>query len=278
MAIAVPSFSYTGTHSTKTDSVYWYLYLKGGGTLKFTYAKKSVDVFIVGGGGGGKTSSGGGPGGAGGSTLTKTGIALAAGTNYTCAIGAGGAANGNGGASSAFGYSAAGGAAGGGAAAGTAGANGTYAFGDSSQLRYGAQGGGGSDNAYGYGSAGGLDGGGTGAAGGRRGTAATAGAANTGSGGGGSGDNDGWDSDENDYEYHGGPAAGGGSGIIIIRGTEADYLPVWYNGTHLQKIFFNGSELSGLKLGDTTVFFRRLLERLKSWTARRVPVVGCSDG
>ena len=54
MATKIPSYEYTGTHSSELKGGYWYIYLKSSGTLKFTYDKKAVAACIVGGGAGGK--------------------------------------------------------------------------------------------------------------------------------------------------------------------------------------------------------------------------------
>ena len=52
---AAPSYTYGGTSTTKTDSTYWYIYLKTTGTktFKFNDYSPTVDIFLVGGGGGG---------------------------------------------------------------------------------------------------------------------------------------------------------------------------------------------------------------------------------
>ena len=219
--------------TTGTDAGKHYIMFTGNCTLTLSQ-NASVTAFLVGGGGGGKPGTlsdpcSGGRGGGGGSR-TSSGLVMTAGT-YTITVGAGGASNTAGSASSIkFGnttiLSASGGPTGGGNGgygsevqglkvvdnAATGGGNGARAFSDGSLTTlYGAGGGGGKcatingvTSSYGNG-AGGTTGGGNGgwlAAG----SAATA---NTGSGGGGGGA-----SNDN------GSAAGGagGSGVIIIRG------------------------------------------------------------
>lgn len=85
---------------------YRYHYFRNVGNSTFTVSKSGeIDVFLVGGGAGGST---GRSGGGGGYTNTVKGIFVSAG-NYTISVGAGGAINGVGGTSSAFGVNAAGG-------------------------------------------------------------------------------------------------------------------------------------------------------------------------
>jgi len=260
MATKIPSYSYTGTHSSELKGGYWYIYLKSSGTLKFTYDKKAVAACIVAGGAGGKAATGGDsgtPGGAGGAVKNLSGITCSAGTPYEITVGSGGAVGASGKASSAFSTTASGGTSGGGGTGGTsngsggAGSNGTYAFGDSSLPRYGADGGGGGAR-YGGGGSGGKGGGGNGASGGGpgyNGTKATAGTAYTGAGGGGAG---GYYNDE--PVGYGGAAAAGGYGIVILRGTEDDFLPVWFNGTQLSEMYMNGAKVETFIYDGTKIF------------------------
>ena len=117
MATKVPAYSFSNSsHSSKVADGYWYIYLKASGTLKLTYAKNDVEVFLVGGGGGGcggwSNSCGGG---GGGYTKTVKGVSITAGTANSIVVGKGGAGNGgdtvkpggDGNQSSAFGYVAA---------------------------------------------------------------------------------------------------------------------------------------------------------------------------
>lgn len=41
---------------------------------------------------------------------------------------------------------------------------------------------------------------------------------------------------------------------MILRGTEDDLLPVWFNGTQLSEFHFNGTKLEGLAINGVTVF------------------------
>lgn len=97
MALAIPAYTFTGTHAATSDDKFWYIYLKSSGTLTFGY-DHTVDAFLVGGGGGGGTNSGVtthyglGGGGGGGYTVTKGGITVDANTEYPVQIGAGGQA------------------------------------------------------------------------------------------------------------------------------------------------------------------------------------------
>ena len=108
-----PVYTYSGSHELIKEGTYnWKIKLKSGGTLRFSHLGNctgTIDVFLVGGGGGGGTSGGGG-----GKTTTST-ATIAVNTNYTIAVGGGGASGyldatgGTGGTSTAFGKSAAGG-------------------------------------------------------------------------------------------------------------------------------------------------------------------------
>lgn len=266
MATKIPAFTTTCAYSTAMSGGYWYIYLKSGGTFRFGYAKRAVDIFLCGGGGGGGHSAnpGGGGGGGGGYLTTEYGKAIET-AAYPIEIGAGGAAAESGGSTSAFGYSAAGGnpgnhgwswsdSAGGAGNAyggnggdytgkpGQDGGRGTLAFGTGNAY-YGAGGGGGAGR-FSSNGAGGETGGGTGGSG--------AGAENTGGGGGGAAGHD----DGEDWRVGG----AGGSGIVIIRGMEDDELPVYFNGTRLREIYLNGELIEGLVYGGTRIF-----ARLKEW-------------
>lgn len=258
MATKIPSYSYSGTHSSEIKDGYWYIYLKSSGTLKFTYDKKSVAACIVGGGGGGNAATGGDsgtPGGAGGAVKNLSGIACSAGTPYEITVGSGGAVGASGKASSAFSTTASGGATGGGGAQNTKGSDGTYAFGDSSLPRYGADGGGGRSKQNSTAMTGGNDGGGAGATGGGPGYSgknAEPGTDYTGGGGGGAG---GYYYDDNpSYNGTGGAAAAGGYGIVILRGTEDDFLPVFFNGTQLSEMYVNGAKVETFTYAGTKIF------------------------
>lgn len=251
MAKIIPKYSYSGESDAYADERYWYIRLLTSGEIAFDYAKKAVDACIVGGGAGGiepsgAANNGAGNGGGGGAVVNAYGLAFAAQDAKAVSIGEGGAVNAAGNPTTAFGKTASGGTAGAGgtgrySGAGDAGADGEYAFGDDTQKRYGADGGGGSGTGT-AGGAGGKDGGGTGGSGawmvGSAAIAATAGEANTGAGGGGNGGYDGWTGSA--PEYAGGKAAAGGSGVVILRGTEADLLPVYFDGVQLSAIYMNG--------------------------------------
>lgn len=253
MAKSIPKYSYSGESDAYADERYWYIRLLTSGEIAFDYAKKAVDACIVGGGAGGVSADNiAGYGGGGGAVVNATGLAFGAKDAKAVAIGAGGAANTNGSATTAFGKTAAGGTAGAGGAEDEDGEDGEYAFGDDTQARYGTDGGGGGSE-YSAGGAGGADGGGHGASGGRAGGAdATAGAANTGAGGGGKGDDDGWTGSA--PEYAGGKAAAGGSGVVILRGTEADLLPVWFNGVQLSAIYMNGEAVETFSYAGKKIY------------------------
>lgn len=47
-------------------------------------------------------------------------------------------------------------------------------------------------------------------------------------------------------------------------------LPVWFDGTQLERIFFNGDELEGLTYNETMIYMRRWVRCLKSTVARFV--------
>ena len=46
----------------------------------------------------------------------------------------------------------------------------------------------------------------------------------------------------------------GGSGIVCIRNSEDDMLPVKFNGTQLTQMTFNGEAVTGLIYGGTRIF------------------------
>lgn len=268
MEVKIPEFSYSGLYHTVLDDGYWYIGLLTSGTLRLDHAKKSVDVFLCGGGAGGanRYQNYGGVGGGGGYTTTKYGISLNS-QDYWVQVGQGGAPGMSGVATVAFGYSAEGGGSGSDLQAGTGrggdagegawntdpvdpkpGGDGVQAFGIGDTY-YGAGGGGGTALWWnGYRAPGGRTGGGMG--GGQR-ESGTNGVANTGGGGGGAGG-------ASDESTTGGSY--GGSGIVILRGTEGDLLPVFFNGTQLSEIIFNGTKLTGL-IKDGTRIFAQMLRR-----------------
>ena len=63
--------------------------------------------------------------------------------------------------------------------------------------------------------------------------------------------------------------AAGGSGVIIIRGSDDDLRPLIINGTQVQDVRFNGALMSGLSINGTRIFAQllRLIRRL--WPQRR---------
>ena len=76
------------------------------------------------------------------------------------------------------------------------------------------------------------------------------GQANTGGGAGGPGGG---------YEgTQGGEAAAGGSGIVILRGTQDDLIPVFFNGVQLSEIWLNGVKATGLIRDGVRVFMRAI--------------------
>ena len=122
----------------------------------------------------------------------------------------------------------------------------------------GGGGGGGGRRAAGGGS-GGADGGGAGGKGGAPGTDGadgTAGAANTGGGAGGPGG--GYVDEDSRYDSKGGQAAAGGSGIVILRGTQDDLIPVVFNGTQLSELYFNGVKVTSLIYNGARLFIREV--------------------
>jgi len=218
---------YDGTYTVMNDGDgHWRIKLLTGvaspqSMLRFLADPGSIDIFLVGGGSGGGPSGGSAAGGAGGYTTTAYAVPIQVGVDYPIIVGAGGALNTAGAASSAFGFSATGGAkaptaganvGGVGASGGSGGAGGDRGTGGSN----GSNGGAGTYNHYSaggtgqgtttrefgevggtlYSGGGGSYNGGIGGDGGG-GNANVAGAANTGGGG--------------------GFGAAGGSGIVVIR-------------------------------------------------------------
>ena len=257
MAKKIPKFSYTGAYETSSDNTYWYIKLKSSGQMTFTYRKR-FDVGCVGGGGGTISNRnyahvGGFAGGGGGYIQTGTATANA-GTAYTITIGAGGAGKndwrddiyaGSGGTTSAFNTSAGGGAGGGGcdypgAGTGKGGKGGYYINIQGSAGKAG-------EKCLGFGPFGGGGGGGSGAGG-----MALVG----GSGGAGGG----WYEDP--YKSQPGAAGNGGSGIVILRGTQEDNIPVIFNGTQLDKIIYNGVTLTSLIYNGTKLYCRNMKQAL----------------
>lgn len=269
MAKAHPTFTYNGSYTTKADDTYWYIYLKGDGTLTMSYDQE-VDVWLVGGGGGGANDPYNGTGGGGGGMTLGTGVKMAGGTGYYCDVGAGGAQNQDGYDTTFLGLRAGGGKSGinggaGGSGTFTGGAGGGGAgkalFNESAYAeRYG---GGGGTGAY-NGSVGsheatnGVDGGGNGgtAWGGGGAAAGTAGTENTGGGGGGTGRSQ----IDSEGSIAGNAGGAGGSGIVVIRGKGGDFLPVYFNGTRLSKIICNGVQVGGLIVDGVRLFARRAMQ------------------
>lgn len=276
MGIRIPSFSYSGEYTTYSGAKYWYIYLNTSGTLQMAF-DKTIDVFMVGGGGAGGSGNGA-SGGGGGFVRTVRSKAITADTPYEITIGKGGTPQymddggngGRGGNTEAFGFVVQGGYGGtfhtengtdadspggkggsgggagsyvkaenggaggsnggsGGRTTGAAGGNGsnasTRAFSETTGKLYAGGGGGSSRNAAG--GAGGDGGGGKGGGelvSGSEWEDGGSGAANTGGGGGGAS----WDS----------LGGYGGSGVVIIRSTMPDYLPVYFEGTRLTDIYY----------------------------------------
>ena len=105
----------------------------------------------------------------------------------------------------------------------------------------------------------GGSGGGAGGKGGMPGTDGengTAGAANTGGGAGGPGG--GYVDEDSRYNSKGGQAAAGGSGIVILRGTQDDLIPVVFNGTQLSELYFNGVKVTSLIYNGARLFIREV--------------------
>lgn len=304
----LPGFTYTGTYSTELRADWgWIIRMKTSGTLTITDRKRKIDAFLVGGGGGGGTGNDyPGGGGGGGCTKTVCGISLSSGTGYWIEVGQGGASNSNGSASRAFGYQANGGStenatarqggaggSGGGAGqytgtpgnGGSDGADGAYShkgdtlknpggagqgsttreFGMSGWTLYAGGGGGGGGGSFngsssdcGYGGAGG---GGNGYNPSTK-EKAQSGSANTGGGGGGGNGGEG---------YTGGA---GGSGIVCIRNSADDVLPVVFNGIWLTNLVHNGTDVERLIYNGTRLFMRAVRRRGRTNAGNAEPVCG----
>ncbi len=56
---------------------------------------------------------------------------------------------------------------------------------------------------------------------------------------------------------------------MILRGTEDDFLPVYFGGTQLREIYFNGELLKGLIYGGTRLFARAQ----NHFRAKRMPAL-----
>jgi hypothetical protein len=63
-------------------------------------------------------------------------------------------------------------------------------------------------------------------------------------------------------------AAGGVTGMVQVVYYARGLLPVWFDGTQLERIFFNGNELEGLTYNGTLIYMRRLVRCFKSMAAR----------
>ena len=123
----------------------------------------------------------------------------------------------------------------------------------------GCVGGGGGGGWATAGGSGGADGGGAGGKGGTPnadGADGTAGAANTGGGAGGPGG--GYVDEDSRYNRKGGQAAAGGSGVVILRGTQDDLIPVVFNGTKLSELYFNGVKVTSLIYNGARLFIREV--------------------
>lgn len=102
-----------GRFEFKTGDGIWELALFTDAALTILYSAPTVDIFMTGGGGGGGTAGGstttGCSGGTGGEIRTLWGVSCERGEEYPVLIGAGGAANTDGGETRVLGFSAAGG-------------------------------------------------------------------------------------------------------------------------------------------------------------------------
>lgn len=291
---ALPDFSYTGAYTTELRADWgWVIRFKSSGTLTFTGRNRKIDVFLVGGGGGGTTNTYSetycGGGGGGGHTTMKTDVSIKAQKAYSIVVGSGGtsawAAN-DGGASTAFGLSAAGGKGAkhtsnssayggdGGSGGGYGGENDGYAGGSNGGNGSGTHGGTGegvstcefrtagwplyAGGGGGGRAAGGAGGGGDGGyrliGGSHTSRPGKDGAANTGGGGGGAGPQ----GNDPAGEHFGGK---GGSGIVCIRNSASDVLPVVFNGTWLTRLVHNGTDVTSLIYDGTKLFMRALRRR-----------------
>lgn len=279
MATKIPAFTYTGAHTEQMIGDYWVIFLTTSGTLRFSYAHE-IDVTVLGGGGGGGTGNSyeGGGGGGGGYQTIEFGVDLSAATAYDIVVGGGGSGGyrgeGGGGSdgtaggqSSAFGFTADGGkggqydnAGGAGGAGGTGNggnhrsageSNTVHAFSDASFPLYGGGGGGGqAAGGSPYGGAGGAYPQGE----------SHSGKAGCGYGGGGGGGR----SMGSGADYTN-PGGAGYQGIVVIRGSRDDQLPVKFGGTTLTRMTFDGSEVKHLIYGGTKLFMERV-RRCADWS------------
>lgn len=282
----IPKYYYTGESSADSDEQYWYIYLKSTGHISFDWPKKIDVFLVGGGGAGGNGAAAGGGGGgytttgknisivdhveysvligrggvggdvtpmysngADGESTQAFGLTAMGGeggkiiANMTPSPGGSGGSGGgagtyvkpeDGGFAGAGGSNGSAGGRSNGASGGAGQGSSTHAFADARYPLY--AGGGGGYTRKGSVAKGGEGGGGDGQGeeplrGGD--VEAVAGTPNTG-GGGGAGDS----------LFHGG--APGGSGVVIIRGTEQDYLPVYFEDTRLQEIWYNGTRCDSL--------------------------------
>ena len=67
-----------------------------------------------------------------------------------------------------------------------------------------------------------------------------------------------WANTGNGGDSNGDNGMGGGSGIVILRGTQDDLLPVFFNGVQLSEIWLNGEKAGGLIRDGVRVFTRRM--------------------
>lgn len=63
-------------------------------------------------------------------------------------------------------------------------------------------------------------------------------------------------------------ASGGVTGYVQVVYYARGLLPVWFDGTQLERIFFNGNELEGLTYNGTMIYMRRLARCFKSMAAQ----------
>lgn len=287
MAKRVPKFTYNGDYKTNSDDTYWYIHLFSSGTLTFVNDRSSFDIFIVGGGAGGNggTNIYGGAGGCSGKTSTKNGLSATAGQAFEITVGKGGAGG------VAHGFATAGGKT---IAFGSTADGGTVdTSGFTSQPGASVGGSGSGTGAYknlswaaGKGGADGANGtspGGQWAAGKGQGTTTRAfgetdGALYASGGDGGAFDSlsgaSGEDAVQNTGDGGNGGLGGssayyaggdGADGVVIIRGTEEDVLPVFYDNTQLGDLFFNGTQITSLIYNGTKLFCEKLKRRVIEW-------------
>ena len=253
MAKKVPEYTFSGESSSEMIDGVWYIYLKSTGILNMKYGKRTVDIFMCGGGGGGGNvatgEQGGGGGGAGAYQTTEYGIAVTA-EPHTINVGLGGQGGKQGEETTAFGLSAKGGG---------AGTRGTNSWEEGAPGSSDGTAAGGTGGWYWDGANTGYDG--TAGKNGKQ--AFGVGTTYYCAGGGGGAWKSGTGRD-------GGNTGGtGGSGIVILRGTEDDYAPVWFDGVQVSEIFFNGEKVTGLIYGGARIFARRCVEWLsKRWACR----------